>query len=130
MSMSWIWIIVVVAIVGLWIWRSLPAKGVRPISADELKDLLRDKKSGAQLVDVREPSEFRGGHIQGFKNIPLGELPNRSAELDKDKPVVVMCRSGARSARAAKWLARHGFRDVRNLTGGIMAWNAAKRRSS
>ena len=130
MSMSWIWIIVVVAIVGLWIWRSLPAKGVRPISADELKDLLRDKKSGAQLVDVREPSEFRGGHIQGFKNIPLGELPHRSAELDKEKPVVVMCRSGARSARAAKWLARHGFRDVRNLTGGIMAWNAAKRRSS
>ena len=128
--MTWLWIVLVAAVVALWIWRSRPAKGVHKISPEELKALMRDKKAGVQFVDVREPSEFRGGHIQGFKNIPLGELPSRSAELQKDKPVVVMCRSGARSARAAKWLARHGFADVRNLEGGIMAWNASKRRSS
>ncbi|SIS99791.1 rhodanese-like domain-containing protein [Alicyclobacillus vulcanalis] len=128
--MSWIWLVLIACIVGVWVWRSLPSKGVRSISPDELKQLLKDKKSGAQLVDVREPSEFRSGHIQGFQNIPLGELAHRSDALDKERPVVVMCRSGARSARAAKWLARHGFRDVRNLSGGIMAWNASKRRTS
>ncbi|WP_206832560.1 rhodanese-like domain-containing protein [Alicyclobacillus fructus] len=128
--MTWLWVVLVVAAAALWIWRSRPVRGVRAISPDELKALMRDKTSGAQFVDVREPSEFRGGHVQGFRNIPLGELPAKSGELKKDKPVVVMCRSGARSAQAARWLARHGFQDVRNVTGGILAWNAAKRRSS
>jgi rhodanese-related sulfurtransferase len=74
-----------------------------------------------QLIDVREPDEFAGGTLPDAVNIPLGELPQRVHELDPERPVVVLCRSGARSARAAAWLADQGFADVTNLTGGMLA---------
>jgi len=74
------------------------------------------------LLDVREPSEFEGGHIKGAKLIPLGTLPDHVAEIPKDKPVVVICRSGNRSARAASFLIEHGYGNVENLTGGMSAW--------
>ncbi|MBX6353912.1 MAG: rhodanese-like domain-containing protein [Thermoflavifilum sp.] len=106
----------------------LPAKGVKSIRPDELREMLRDKKAGVQYVDVREPGEFRQGHIDGFRNIPLGQLRSRLGELDRDKPVVVMCHSGMRSTQAARLLVKHGFSDVRNLSGGIAAWNAHRGR--
>ncbi|WP_290589190.1 rhodanese-like domain-containing protein [Alicyclobacillus sp.] len=106
----------------------LPAKGVKSIRAEELRKMLRDKKAGIQYVDVREPGEFQQGHIDGFRNIPLGQLRNRLGELDREKPVVVMCHSGRRSTRAARMLVKHGFPDVRNLSGGIVAWYARRGR--
>ena len=80
-----------------------------------------------QIVDVREPAEFDGslGHVIGARLIPLAELPARMAELDRARPVVTVCRSGARSAQAAVLLGKAGFAEVANLAGGMLRWRAA-----
>jgi rhodanese-related sulfurtransferase len=78
------------------------------------------------VLDVRELKEFNDelGHIAGAKLIPLGDLANRLAELDKTKPIVAVCRSGARSARATLMLQQNGFTRVANLSGGMLRWRA------
>jgi len=80
-----------------------------------------------QLIDVREAGEYSGplGHIEGARLIPLAELSKRSAELDRDRPIVAVCRSGARSAQAVVLLQKAGFSDVANLAGGMLRWRAA-----
>lgn len=85
----------------------------------ELKSLL---PSGCCLIDVREPVEHAEEHIVGAKLISLGQLSQRSAEIDRNTPVVVMCRSGKRGEEAMKKLKAMGITDVRNLEGGILAW--------
>ena len=76
---------------------------------------------GAQLVDVREPNETAAASLPGSIFIPLGDLPDRMSELDPTRPVVLLCRSGGRSGRAAEFLSENGFADVTNLTGGMMS---------
>jgi rhodanese-related sulfurtransferase len=78
-----------------------------------------------QIVDVREFPEYAGGHIAAARLLPLRELPERCGELDMALPVVLVCRSGKRSAQAAHLLSARGFRDVSQLTGGLLAWEAA-----
>jgi rhodanese-related sulfurtransferase len=75
------------------------------------------------LVDVRTPEEFRSGHIAGATNIALQDLPQKMASLPKDKPIVLYCRSGARSSNAAQMLTKAGFDNVVDL-GGIITWQA------
>lgn len=75
----------------------------------------------AQFVDVREPTEVAGGTLPGTVNIPLAELESRVGELDPDRRVVLLCRSGARSTSAARYLTSVGFTDVINLAGGMLA---------
>ena len=75
------------------------------------------------LVDVRTPEEFAGGHIAGAVNIPLQSLAQRMNEIPQDAPAVLYCRSGNRSATAAKMLAQAGYADVYDL-GGIIAWQS------
>jgi sulfur dioxygenase len=79
-----------------------------------------------QIVDVREPDEFAGplGHVAGARLLPLGELERRAGELAKDRPVVTVCRAGARSAQAASILRKMGFEKVANLAGGMLRWRA------
>lgn len=79
-------------------------------------------ESDAQLIDVREPDEVAAGTLPGAVNIPLGVLPRRIEELDRSRRVVVLCRSGGRSARACDVLSAAGFDDVVNLSGGMLAW--------
>jgi rhodanese-related sulfurtransferase len=81
-----------------------------------------------QVVDVRERDEYDGplGHIRGSRLIPLSELPARSAELSRDRPIVTVCRSGARSAQAVVMLQKAGFADVANLAGGMLRWRAQR----
>jgi glyoxylase-like metal-dependent hydrolase (beta-lactamase superfamily II)/rhodanese-related sulfurtransferase len=81
-----------------------------------------------QIVDVRAPHEFTGplGHISAALLIPLPELASRSGELQPGRPVVTVCRSGARSARAALLLAQAGFGAVANLAGGMLRWRAER----
>jgi sulfur dioxygenase len=81
-------------------------------------------KAGVQIVDVREPAEFHGpvGHIPGALPIPLGSLQARIDTLDRGRPVVAVCRSGSRSARAVAILAQAGFSQVANLAGGMLRW--------
>ena len=74
-------------------------------------------KSGAKIVDVRSAEEFRDGAYPGAVNIPLNELSRRLGEIPKDKPVVLYCMSGARSASAARVLKQAGFPDVVNAGG-------------
>ena len=80
------------------------------------------------VIDVREPDEFSGafGHIVGAKLIPLGALVGRLEELPKDKPIVVVCRSGARSAQATVLLKNKGIAKVANLAGGMLRWRAQR----
>jgi rhodanese-related sulfurtransferase len=80
--------------------------------------------AGAILVDVREPAEWAAGHAEGARHIPLAQLGQRQRELPVGRPVITVCRSGARSARAATLLAGQG-RDASNLDGGMRAWAAA-----
>ncbi len=72
---------------------------------------------GATVVDVRTPDEFQDGYYAGALNIPLHELPRRLAEIPKEKPVVLYCASGARSALGARMLKQAGYKDVMNAGG-------------
>lgn len=85
---------------------------------------LEERLGAVQVLDVRAPAEFTGplGHIPGACLVPLAELPARSNELDRARPIVAVCRSGARSAQAAVLLGRAGFAEVANLAGGMLRW--------
>lgn len=74
-----------------------------------------------QLIDVREPEEHEAGRIAGGRLIVLGELAGQAESLDRDRPVVFYCRSGARSAMAAEAFRAAGY-DAHNLAGGLQAW--------
>jgi rhodanese-related sulfurtransferase len=77
--------------------------------------------AGATLLDVRSPAEFAAGHLDGAVHVPVDELDARLGELPRDRPVVVYCRSGGRSARAASLLAAAGY-EVHDL-GGMANWD-------
>jgi rhodanese-related sulfurtransferase len=77
--------------------------------------------AGAQLIDVRQDYEWDAGRIDGAVHIPLEQLPAKAGELDRDREVVLQCRSGSRSAFATAALREAGF-DAFNLAGGLQAW--------
>jgi adenylyltransferase/sulfurtransferase len=91
------------------------------ITAIELKQRL-DRGDAVRIVDVREPNEYQINRIPGSELIPLGEVPRRYRELDPGEEIVVHCKVGARSARAAEFLRSVGFKNVLNLRGGILDW--------
>jgi rhodanese-related sulfurtransferase len=95
--------------------------GIPQMSVKELKQR-RDAGDDVFILDVREPFEYQiaqiGGHL-----IPLGELPQRVGELNPAQEIVVQCKSGGRSQKAAEFLAKNGFEKVHNLAGGITAWS-------
>lgn len=76
----------------------------------------------AQLIDVREPNEYEGGHILGARNIPLSQLKQRKSEIRPDKPVYLYCQNNVRSGRAAQTLRKHGCKEIYNLKGGFKKW--------
>ena len=77
------------------------------------------------LIDVRTEVEFAQGSIQGAKHIPLHMLPLVSDQLENETPVIIICRSGARSAQACAFLGSKGFSNVYNLRGGVIGWAQA-----
>jgi len=91
------------------------------ISNEELEQMLNANEPVA-LLDVREEAEFAFSHIPGAVNIPLGELDNRLSELDSEKMILVVCRTGNRSDLASQKLAGKGFRNVRNVIPGMSQW--------
>jgi adenylyltransferase/sulfurtransferase len=95
--------------------------GIPQMTVKELKQRF-DAGEDVQLIDVREPYEFQIAQIGG-KLIPQNDVPQRLAEIDRDREVVVHCRSGARSQRIAEFLKQSGFPQVTNLAGGILAWS-------
>jgi len=98
----------------------MAASGV--IDAVELKQKI-DRGDKFVLLDVREPHEYQIARIPGSILIPLGDLPKRLNELDKDADIVAQCKSGGRSQKAVDLLKQNGFQHVRNMTGGITAWS-------
>ncbi|MFX1571951.1 MAG: FAD-dependent oxidoreductase [Promethearchaeota archaeon] len=99
---------------------------VSEMSVDELYERFNTGDSPSLLIDVRTPGEYYGvgGHIENTKLIPLGELINNTDAIKeyKDEEIVTICHSGSRSMMAAQILAQAGFKDIRNLTGGMMMW--------
>ncbi|MFC5597054.1 rhodanese-like domain-containing protein [Deinococcus cellulosilyticus] len=79
-------------------------------------------QAGALLIDVRETGEYSEVHAEGAELIPLSEFQQRYTEIPKDRELVMICRSGARSARAGSFLKEQGYENVVNLAGGTMAW--------
>ena len=94
---------------------SLPAE----ITVDQAAKM---RNQGAFILDVREPSEWTQFHIPGATLIPLGDLPNRLKEVPKDREVVVVCRTGNRSAQGRDILLNAGFTKVTSMTGGVTQW--------
>jgi len=97
------------------------ASAVPEIPVEALKKRL-DRGDDVFVLDVREPNEFQICRIEGSTLIPLGQLPARAQELDPDREIVVHCKMGGRSAKAVALLQERGFKNVHNLTGGILAW--------
>lgn len=91
---------------------------MQEIDIDRTAEALR---LGQMVIDVREPAEYVAGHVPGVVHIPMGQLPGRLDELDRTRPVLVICATGNRSGVMAEVLAAAGF-DAASVTGGTTAW--------
>ena len=101
-----------------------PAKPAALPAEISVQQAAQKQKEGAFILDVREPSEWNEVHVPGATLIPLGQLSSRLNEVPKDKPVVVICRSGNRSAQARDLLLGSGFSSVTSVAGGVNDWKA------
>ena len=112
---------------GMLVWPLIGHRisGVKEVETLEATQLINHRD--AVILDVREDKEFVTGHLPNAKHIPLGQLVARLKDVEKfkNKPIVVNCRSGARSATACGILRKNGFEEVYNLKGGINAWQQA-----
>lgn len=99
--------------------------GLRSVGPAEATQL--SNRENAVFLDIRDDGEYKGGHIPEAIHIPLKQLPERAAELDKFKsvPLIAYCRSGTRTGGVGEILKKHGFENVYNLSGGITAWQSA-----
>jgi rhodanese-related sulfurtransferase len=93
----------------------------KEVSRDEAQKMIDE---GAQLIDVRVDHEWAAGHLPGATHLPLAELSERTGEIDKDRPVLLYCRGGNRSAMAAAALVEAGY-DAVKLSEGIVGWDEA-----
>jgi rhodanese-related sulfurtransferase len=91
------------------------------VSVDEASKL---QEKGAFILDVREQSEWVQFHIPGAVLIPLGSLPDQLAKVPKDQPIIVVCRTGHRSAQGRDILLQAGYKNVTSMTGGVTEWQA------
>jgi len=123
-----IWLVLLAVLSGLMlIWPSIGGRlsGVKQVGPQEAVMLFNHED--ALVLDVREDSEYRDGHIPKARHIPLRQLKDRTKELEKykDQPIVAVCRTGSRSSHACRVLRQAGFERVHNLAGGMVAWEQA-----
>jgi rhodanese-related sulfurtransferase len=123
-----IWLILIMLTSGvllLWSFFGNRLRGIKEVDCTGALQMINHKE--ALVLDVRENQEYQSGHLLNAKQIPLGKLRERIGELERhrDKPIVVVCRSGQRSATACALLGRDGYAQVYNLAGGVMAWQKA-----
>jgi hydroxyacylglutathione hydrolase len=102
---------------------TLAAESTDQISVNDLASRMND--GDVQVIDVRAATEYDAGHLPGVTHIPLGSLPDHLREVSRDKPIVVHCQGGSRSAIAASILKANGFENVANLSGGYGEWEKA-----
>lgn len=120
---NWYWIVTAAASGGVLLWQQLKSGGAG-LSPTEAVMLINREK--AQVIDVCEAAEFQAGHLVGAKNIPLGELgKGKGLPGNKTIPLVVVCASGVRSAKAVTQLKGLGYENAQSLRGGLTAWRAA-----
>lgn len=123
-----IWLVLAAVVSGgmlMWpVIRKLVSGGAE---VDTFQAIQLINRRDAVVVDVREGSEYAAGHIPNAKHIPAGQLASRLKELEKFKqrPILLTCSNGTRSASATGVLKKHGFNEVVNLKGGLMAWQQA-----
>ncbi|AHA29193.1 hypothetical protein ASF99_15880 [Exiguobacterium sp. Leaf187] len=118
-------IVLWVALIAYIAWRFMPVKGITKLSQEEFRANYRK----AQIVDVRETQEFKGGHIVGARNIPVSQMKMRSKELRKDMPIYLYCQGSMRSSQAAKVLKKAGYTNLYQLKGGFKQWSGKIKRS-
>jgi rhodanese-related sulfurtransferase len=123
-----IWLVLLAVVSGLmlvWPLFSGRISGVKQVGPQEAVMLFNHQD--ALVLDVREDSEYRDGHIPKAKHIPLRQLKDRLKDLEKHKgkPIVAVCRTGSRSSHACHLLRKAGFDQVHNLAGGMVAWEQA-----
>jgi len=99
-----------------------PALSSDEVTVQDMRRALADTALGVTVVDVREPEEWAIAQIAGTLKLALSELPRRVGELDPDRSYYLHCKSGQRSLRAVQWLKARGFRQVKSVRGGILAW--------
>lgn len=120
-----IWMVMVAITSGMMLLWSLfgnRVRGVKEVNTVEALELINHKN--ALVLDVREESEYKSGHLLNAKWIPLGRLVDRIGELERyrEQAIVVVCRSGQRSSSACATLGKQGFTQAYNLAGGVMGW--------
>lgn len=102
------------------------ALAANTVTPAEVAQQIKDPRTAPYLLDVRTPEEFAEGHVPGAKNIPVADIAERAAEVPKDRPVVVYCRSGARVKRANAILRERGYTNLVEMEGSMLAWDAAQ----
>jgi rhodanese-related sulfurtransferase len=122
---NWMLISIAIASGGMLLWPLLAGAASPGISAAQVVQLINREK--ANVVDVCEPHEFAQGHIVGSRNVPVGDLETKLASTIKNKtlPLVLVCQSGARSARAVMVAKKLGYEQAQSLSGGLGAWKTA-----
>lgn len=121
--MTTVLILLLIAIIALLVVKGFkPTKGIAHYPAEQFNERLQ-RNPDALLIDVREPAEFRGGHLPRAINIPLSQLQSRMGELTQNKEVLLYCRSGMRSKQAGMLLRNQGIEQLGHLQGGIMGWS-------
>lgn len=98
-------------------------EGISHLNSEQLSKLVNDPNSEVIIIDVREPEEYREGHIPGIPLIPMGNMPDLIEDFDKSCEYVFVCRSGARSLNVAKFFKNSGIENVHNYEGGMLAWD-------
>jgi len=124
----WLWMGLTFFILALavWVWMQLSAPNSNSNYPREISvaEAAAKRNTGAFILDVRQPEEWNEYHIPGATLIPLGELAARVAELPSDQEIVVVCRSGNRSAQGRDILLMAGFKQVTSMAGGLLEWRA------
>ncbi len=122
---NWMLISIAIASGGMLLWPLLAGAASPGITAAQVVQLINREK--ANVVDVCEANEFAQGHIVGSRNVPVGDLETKLATTIKNKtlPLVLVCQSGARSARAVMIAKKLGYEQAQSLSGGLGAWKAA-----
>jgi rhodanese-related sulfurtransferase len=118
------WLIIALAIPILFLLLRSRATADGAIGPAESADWIKERKD-LQLIDVRTEGEYTDGHLAGAKLIPVQDIRKRMSEIDKNKPVLLYCRSGNRSGTALKALIENGYTEAKHMAGGIAAWTSS-----
>lgn len=126
LQQNWYWAALAAAS-GAWLLFDLARSQGDKSQLSPVEATLLINREDAQLIDVRDQGEFAGGHIPNARHIPLAELERRNSELEKfkERPIILCCATGSRSAAALATLRKAGFERIFNLRGGIAEWEKA-----